>query len=153
MNNSVIKKYLNGITQICTGNQREFYRWVLKSGQSFTGNDRDRQKEREVIDSHHMRIHVKECFYNAQLLAVQQKDLHYYEGWYVADVILPFEHGFLVHDGRVIDVTANMKNISVKEYFGIPIPTNYIQDFILKHKIATSLLGIYWGKNVAPKTK
>lgn len=138
---------------MCKGNQREFYRWALKNGQSFTGDDRDRQKEREVIDAHQMRIHIKECFYNAQILAVQQKDLQYYEGWYVTELSIPFEHGFLVHDKRVIDLTANMKNIAVKEYFGIPISTNFVRDFILKHEIAASLLGVYWGENIATKTK
>lgn len=62
----------------------------------------------------------KECFRNALLLAFDNSDLTYVEGWGTS--IIPVEHAWCVdYDGNVVDPTWD--DGFERAYFGVAIPT------------------------------
>jgi hypothetical protein len=138
-----IVQYLRQIQKMLSGKQAEFYQWVLDNGKYFKGTERDRKKEDELIVKRRVSHKIKQCFYNSQILLLEDDDLQYYEGWYVPENLFPIEHGFVVHKGKVIDVTANSRK-DVIEYFGVPIPKKFVMKSILKKGRVESLLVQYW---------
>jgi len=132
-----IKLFLNSIK---TNNN--FYDWVLANGKLFTERDLEREKHLIKDGFNHK---LKACYYNSQMALFELKDAKYYEGWYIAtDIPIPLEHGFLVENEKVVDLTAN--GMKVKEYFGVSIPSKFVSEMILKYEMAQSILGLYWRK-------
>ena len=132
----MIKQYLKSISKILTNkNQKEYYNWILANGKLFNG------KQIKPIETPNNER--KKCFYNSQMLALSEK-YEYWEGWYVTKCFpLPFEHGWNMLDGNIIDVTAYGK-FEVNEYFGVKIPIGYIRKMLLKTGYSDGYLGRYY---------
>ena len=48
---------------------------------------------------------MKQCFYNAQLTAIQNPEFQYMEGFAQGRAGLPCHHGWLTLDGKLVDLT------------------------------------------------
>jgi len=83
----------------------------------------------------------KMCYRNAQQMAVLYPDQYTYcEG--IACGIIPTQHGWLVDtDGNVIDPT--WRNPEKATYFGVKVRHPYLAQFVVRHKLWTSVLGCY----------
>jgi hypothetical protein len=79
------------------------------------------------------RMKIKECFRNAALQAMRHPELTYVEGY--VEYIIPIEHAWLVDKtGRVIEPTLRRKT-PVKDYFGVPVKTEYLIKTITRNKL------------------
>jgi hypothetical protein len=117
--------------------QAKFYEYLLLHGEQFSEVDR---KKSERIRTERF-CKPKECYYNAQLMALDF-DMKYYEGYAVSGQLpLPVEHAWLVSNGRVIDITWH--DLSKPDYFGLEIPKEFIQKHILNTEKAEQLLWLY----------
>ena len=121
----------------------QFYEYIIIHGDYFTDSQRNIKEEQKYIKALYPN-QWKACYQNSLQLALAIKEIKYYEGWYITDVIsVPFEHAFCVNDkNQVIDLTANGK-FEVKEYFGLEIPEKYIWKKISKTKKYLNLLFEY----------
>ena len=92
------------------------------------------------------RPEMKQCYYNSQMAGIENEDLEYYEGWGISDIgiNIPFEHGFNVLNGKVIDYTWK-KGL---EYFGVRIPKDFYRKEMLRTKMAGTILFRYWEKKI-----
>lgn len=139
---SEILKYLNAVARMhetMQGSGEAYYKWVLKSGKLFT--------EREDAKKFHptFKKQFKGCYYNAQFMAIGYKRLKYYEGWGVTERVgIPFEHGFNVIDGKVVDISW----CDGIEYFGIELPLGFVMGEMLKEKTACTLLFRWWESKI-----
>ncbi len=69
----------------------------------------------------------KQCFANAQQLALAHPELTYVEGYAMS--VIPVHHGWCVDpDGAVVDVTWSTPGA---EYFGVPLLTRYVRRMAL----------------------
>lgn len=140
---SLIITYLENVTALMkTQDADKFYNWQLKNGQLFKNRDKRREKQLMAKGFAHKQ---KQCYYNSQMAILNlgvNTVAKYYEGWYIPKKIpIPMEHGFLVENGKVIDLTAKG---DVREYFGVEIPTKFILQKINETKMATALIFYYW---------
>lgn len=141
-----IKRYLEGMITVCKDHPLSAYnKLMLEQGTVF----------REVVSSDSMEVtkewrkrrkpKVKECFYNSQLFVTTETG-EYYEG-YCMDGLLPFHHGWVVIDGKVVDFTLEARNRSLKRqkikndannaaYLGVMIPKRAIVENIVKFGVA-----------------
>ena len=140
--NSSIIQYLTAVKTMLTGKQAEYYKWVLEHGKYFDGKSRDKETERKMIEMCFSHSEM-ECYYNSQMLVLNGRDFEYYEGWYVPDKLFPISHGFVVSNGRVVDVTVNSRH-EVLEYFGVNIPNKFVASSIKRRKITEPLIVEYW---------
>jgi len=148
-----IKTYLTAIHSLLSSpTQKHYYKWLLDNLEYFT--IRDTKTEDRLLSTAPFTIEPQQCFYNSQLLSVI-KGYSYYEGWYLTDLLpVPLEHGFLVSNDKVIDVTSRLlekKNIAkpgAVEYAGIHIPRDFIASYVLNHKKTSNLLYLYYCKEV-----
>lgn len=84
-----------------------------------------------------LRGEPKQCFYNAQMLAINDPTLTYVEGY--AQSVIPIHHGWCRDaDGCVIDPT--WKDPEGKLYFGVGFRTEYVRQQILDTGFAGSLI-------------
>jgi len=137
---SDILEYLNGIKKFYKGRSlaTAYYKWILKNGKLFTEKT-DPKKFNKAFKKR-----FKGCYYNAQMLALDNKGLKYYEGWAISKPIgFPMDHGFNVAGGRIIDVSWS----DGIEYFGIEIPLDFIRKEMLRTEIAGTILFRWWMKN------
>ena len=141
---SSIIQYLKGCRTLMSGKQAEYYQWVLDNGKYFKGTDRNKEMEKELIKNKHPHKE-KACYYNSQMLLIDLdcNDFEYYEGWYIPKGLIPIEHGFIVHKGKVIDLTINGRG-EVVEYFGVKIPTSFIRKRLINEGIADYSLVWFW---------
>jgi hypothetical protein len=120
-----IKEYLVALSRFSSG-KRESWRYssyaelVLDLGQEWNYAPLPSTVERGV---------KKECFRNALLLAIDNSDLTYVEGW--ATSIIPLEHAWCVdYDGNVVDPTWDDE--VDRAYFGVAIPTTVALSIVTK---------------------
>jgi len=126
---SEIEKYLDAIIEITSSNNN-IYGWLKKKGKFFTQKIEPKSYGK-----------MKACYYNSQLLALDNEDIEYYEGYAIDSKIgFPMEHGFAIKNRKVIDSTWK----TGKEYFGVKIPKSYIKKHWLENKIAGALLFYYY---------
>ncbi|MCK4526075.1 hypothetical protein KAW18_01785 [candidate division WOR-3 bacterium] len=137
----MIKKYLRQTYVMM--NKDPFYEWVLEKGKLFRGLKR--QPYKELIEKYRHGTKSKQCYYNSQMMALNSDGkISYYEGWYVTDGFsFPFDHGFNVYNGKVIDTTAYGK-MGVREYFGVKIPIKFVRESVLKTGMAEAILYRYY---------
>ena len=140
---SLIIKYLESVSELMkTQDADKFYSWQLENGQLFKKRDIRREKQLVAKGFAHKQ---KQCYYNSQMAMLNlgvNTVAKYYEGWYIPkNIPIPIEHGFLVEDGKVIDLTAKGE---VREYFGVEIPMKFILQKINETKMATALIFYYW---------
>lgn len=131
------------------GGQCEVYRYVLEHGQAFRATAPSKELLALVKEFNHFNIRKKACFYNSQMLTVESNGVFkYYEGWASTNLIgIPFEHGFNVYKGQVVDVTWQ----DGKDYFGLEIPLVFIRNFWDKTGMSQGLLGEYLAR-IIPRT-
>jgi len=141
------KKFLESLQKLMNEQRNDYYGWILAQGKIFTDDDRDKQKEFELIKQNHSHKE-KNCFYNSQILLTINDKYQYYEGWYITERIpIPIEHGFIVYNGKIIDITVNNR-FKVIEYFGVRIPTEFVCEHIIKSGYSESMLFWYWKEKI-----
>ena len=156
-----IKTYLEGIIAVCKGKIKHleaYSKLILEQGKAF----------HEVVSSDSMEItkawrkarkpKIKECFYNSQLF-VSTEVGEYYEG-YCMDGLIPFHHGWVVIDGKVIDFTLEARDRSLKRqkmknnannaaYLGVMVPKCAIVENIVKFGVAEPIAQKHYLKSEA----
>jgi len=93
-----------------------------------------------AIDDARMRFQIKQCFYNAQMLVLADRNnkLIYHEGYAFGRAIIAVQHGWATINGKVIDLTWRLDQTIRKsgrlkdrvigvypegfEYVGVPFP-------------------------------
>jgi len=93
-----------------------------------------------AIDDARMRFQIKQCFYNAQMLVLADRNnkLVYHEGYAFGRAIIAVQHGWASINGKVIDLTWRLDQTIRKsgrlkdrvigvypegfEYVGVPFP-------------------------------
>jgi hypothetical protein len=139
--------------------QEEF---ILQNGQEFKSQQLTEEEKNFVIDlinRNGIRCKQRECFANAQRLAIDSDKIKYVEG-YANPNLIPVSHAWNLFNGKVVDLTwieDTMKkaNSSPKrqkemitlgefsdkmEYFGVIIPTKIVCETALKNKEYNSLI-------------
>jgi len=137
---SDILEHLNGLVKLYANRELAgaYYKWILKNGKLFTEKT-DPKKFNKIFKKR-----FKGCYYNAQMLALDNKGLKYYEGWGITEAVgFPLDHGFNVTGGKVVDVSWP----DGIEYFGIEIPLKFIREEMLRTEIAGTILFQWWLKN------
>jgi len=139
---SVILDYLNGILKLHQNLRGErmvpaeaYYEWLLKNGKLFT--------EKEDAEKYHQEFKkvFKGCYFNAQVMALDNKELTYYEGWGITEKVgIPLEHAFNAVDGKVVDITW----VDGIEYFGVEVPVMFVTGAFLKVERAHPVLFQWW---------
>jgi len=93
---------------------------------------------------------TKQCYYNSQLLLLDNRSrLRYYEGWCLSNIV-PIEHAWCMLDGRVLDVTLeladkqlNHDRADATEYYGLEIPLEFVRSNMLDTETAEQLIWKY----------
>lgn len=78
--------------------------------------------------AHPHRLKKRDCFPNCLILAINNEDYHYCEGFAQVPGLggLPFHHAWLLDDnGGVIDPTWHEDSYIGTQYYGVPISTCY----------------------------
>jgi len=140
---SVILEYLNAVAKLYSGksqqerNARAYYKWILRTGKLFTEKG-DVKRFRKTFNKR-----FKGCYYNAQVMAIDNKGLKYYEGWGVTETVgIPLEHAFNIAKGKVIDISWT----DGIEYFGIEVPVKFAMGEMVKERTAHPILFLWWRK-------
>ena len=111
------------------GKQKAYYDWVFANGKVFVGINK-------LLPQGKMKF----CYYNSQMYALENKQAKYYEGWGITEGIgIPLEHGFNVIEEQAYDKTWNNGLV----YFGIHIPTKWVQEYVVKTSMADNLMYRY----------
>ena len=142
---SIVLEYLNALAKLYAGHEygEGYYKWVLENGKLFTEKE-DAKKFRKSF-----RKRFKGCYYNAQVMAVDNRELKYYEGWGVTEAVgIPLEHGFNVVGEKVVDISW----ADGKEYFGIEVPVDFVMREMVSEETAHPVLFLFW-KNQENKNK
>lgn len=152
MSGSTIEEHLKDIARICSGKQKEYWQWVAKNGKAFTEEDRDMDGEEKIIADPTFHTKKQACYYNSQMLVVGYDclaNLKYFEGFFLGESIpLPFEHGFVVQEERVIDISARKWNIETTEWFGVHIPTDFVRKQLVDNRVACALLSMWYREKI-----
>jgi len=138
---SDILEYLNAIKKFNKNRSigARYYKWILENGKLFTEKG-DPKKFNKVFKKR-----FKGCYYNAQMLALDNEELKYYEGWAISGGVgFPLDHGFNVAGGKIIDVSWP----DGIEYFGIEIPLDFVRREMLRTEIAGTILFRWWEKTI-----
>lgn len=116
--------------------QKPYFKWLLENGVVFTSHEA-RPAEFEVI--------IKQC-YNNSIRGSIYYDLEYWEGFYVTEFGIPFEHAFNVENGTVVDYTVNEFGFTVSEWFGVQIPPKILAEYISADEQFLTPLTYYYRK-------
>lgn len=116
--------------------------FILENGQSYTVNNKTYEGERDPMH---------ECYKNATLAAVRDKNKTYVEG-YISVHGVPIEHAWTVDKtGQVYDSTIT-PSMGVTGYYGVPFKTDYVMAAGLMNK-HYGLLGYESRKTLEPLLK
>jgi len=102
-----------------------------------------------AVDTSGTRFKMKECFYNAQLLALYDPstELVYHEGYAAGLAGVPMLHGWVTINGKVVDVTWRLDKRRSKgrlrdrifgtipegwEYMGVGFQTEFLRERIVR---------------------
>lgn len=118
----IIIDHIKSILSITSGEQHNFYRWLLENGRSYTTESlivwSKMNETRYLIHQ----IKEKACFSNS-LKVSERIGLDYVEGFYVIKGIgIPFEHAWNQNKGFVWDFTSRKFDLDVIERFGVVVP-------------------------------
>ena len=135
---SDLVNYLNAIARMqkgCSGLGEAYYKWILKNGTLFT----EREDARNYTKNFNRRPNG--CYYHAQVMSIDNRELKYYEGWGITKAVgIPMEHGFNVINGKVVDVTWE----DGIEYFGLKVSLDFVMKEMLKERTAHPVLFRWW---------
>ena len=129
------------------------YDFLLREGSFFSCQELNKEEKshiKKIVGRLGFAPQMKECFYNAQFLALSDSSnkIQYAEGYAYTD-LMPILHGFNVINGKVIDITwKNKKDDNKKNhaYYGVALPTQYVRKQMLDMSMATSLIECYENK-------
>jgi len=117
--------------------------YVDTKGVGFTSQELTHEETDIVfraVDDARMRFQIKQCFYNAQMLVLSDRNnkLIYHEGYAFGRSIIAVQHGWATINGKVIDLTWRLDQPVRKtgrlkdrvvgvypegfEYVGVPFP-------------------------------
>lgn len=168
---SQLKDYLEKLSEFIRNSKmktkdyyyQSFEEFVLKNGQEFKSQkltEEERKIVMGIIDRNFLDCKVKECYKNAQLLAIESDGkIQYVEGF--AFGVIPIPHAWNLINGKVIDLTwCNDGNLIEKdrmrrnkrkeniilgefykeEYFGVIFSIEEIRKNMLKKEMFTSII-------------
>jgi hypothetical protein len=118
-------------------------------GKFFESQPLTAEEEEEVRNSlgNVSRYQMKECFYNAQVVA-QRSNLAYVEGYCFSGMI-PIQHAWNSINGKVVDVTLKHQNDGKViagifpqgwEYFGVDFPVREITKMWAEHEMSYPII-------------
>ena len=140
-----IKQYLNALKKM--DSQRSgYYNWLLKKGKSFKAPGKLTSQEKTFVKQYRHSNKAKQCYYNSQMLNLNNSKFQYYEGWYLwEDIGFPLEHGFNVLRKKVVDTTQfNQNKKRKRSFFGVHIPKSFLRKNISETGMAQSVLYKYY---------
>lgn len=114
--------------------QKQYFEWLLERGVTFTEND-PRTAPFEVV--------IKGC-YNNSIRGTIYSGLEYWEGFYVTEIGIPFDHAFNVENGKVVDYTVAKFGFTVSEWFGVQIPPMILAEYISSGEEVLTPLTYYY---------
>ena len=159
-------------------NGQAYYDFILgnaveKKKQSFTKEEQDSLDH--IFSS---RYPAKECYRNAQSLAICNDELDYVEGWVDSGLPIQIEHAWNEYKGKIIDVTLILrtekelkkilpqelkhnaktleeqdretKRIENATYYGIKIPKKYLIKTVFDKKVHSPFLGEFFFACIRP---
>ena len=141
------------------------YDFLLKEGSYFDSKTLNKDELYQVEEmiykfiKAHGKPKKKQCYYNSQMVALMNDSFQYIEGVCLSDVGLPIQHGFLLLNNKVIDLTwTNDKEEYVigehsREYYGIPFLITDVRRACLKTLMWNSHLEPYWNNGLLFKNK
>jgi hypothetical protein len=122
-NKNVVLRYLESVNKML-GNSKESY--ILANGTLFIGREPSKNFIKTTFEPE-----MNRCYYNAQNISFEYKNLRYFEGVAFYDCIgLPIDHAWCVSDGKVIDITWEKpfeKYSRTCIYYGIDIPKGFVK--------------------------
>ena len=138
-----------------------YHQWLKKNGKCFTLKRGHKYSKRIKDKLESVEAHPSGCYGNSIRATIHDydKELQYYEGYYISEgVPIPLEHAWTVdrNTGKVVDATIigvwdkkkEHKNYGEVNYFGVPIPNEYVMAQSLKDSCYTARLGQYWKEKV-----
>jgi hypothetical protein len=157
---NTIREYLRGTAEFrrqametpvgfAYNSQEEF---VLQRGETIESaalDDAETALVFAAVDRCGKRFALKECFYNAQLLALydDSQELVYHEGYAVGHAGLPVLHGWVTVNDKVVDVTWRIEKLRSKgrlrnrimglipsgwDYLGVGFQTEFLRERIVR---------------------
>lgn len=142
------KKYIEDVKMLIERNanmtnQVAYWNFLLQNGREFKEHLGDYKKDKRIRNWLCKRKpKMKNCYYNAQLLVLDNPNLKYVEGLATSKRLgIPFEHGWCIFEGKIVDVTWKDDG---DEYFGVEIPTDFIRKRIVVTGMSQNYLGDYY---------
>lgn len=138
----------------------KYHKWLKENGKCFTVKKGYKPSKRIQKKLETFEAEVKGCYGNSLRAALYDydKELQYYEGYFIDEKVpIPIEHAWTVDKktGQVVDSTVlgAWTKIEDKEpgeinYFGLPIPNEYVMKESLRDSCYTPRLGQYWSEEV-----
>ena len=138
-----INEYLYNYLLLGSEKQVLYYNWLMEHGSFFELHFAADQLEPYLneIDE----ALPTTCFYSAQKFILAHPEFMYFEGWYNA--FMPAEHAFLVQKGKVLDLTSTNNVLKVTEWFGVKIPTDFVESETNKGRGKPLLYSYYQSLN------
>jgi hypothetical protein len=130
--------------------QVAFYDFMLEKGKEFKEHFTLNYKDRKVLDwLQRRRPKIKGCYYNSQMLILDNKELKYFEGFATTKTLgLPLEHAWCVYKDKIVDVTWKENG---DEYFGVEIPIELVRKTICDTGKSITILDRYFFKENGKK--
>ena len=109
-----------------------------------------------AVDRARMRFVQKQCFYNAQILALKEPSLQYVEGFAIGRSGFPVHHAWCTIGGKLVDLTWRTTTPNHKgrlrdrvfgeipegwSYRGVPFDAERILDRILETHVSRAFIG------------
>jgi hypothetical protein len=142
------KKYIMDISNFMRANESMriatiFHEFMLTEGKEFREHlTLDYKKDKRILKWLSRNPQKQACYYNSQLLAVDNPELKYFEGFATTKKLgLPLEHGWCVFEGKVVDVTWKDNG---DEYFGVEVPVGFIRKRMVETQMSRDLLRDYF---------
>jgi hypothetical protein len=135
------EQYLQQCCSLMQGRPHKFRR-LLEIGRSPKREEFTKDEERQIAAlKRAVRPQRKQCFRNCQrALMFGFDEFRYWEGFYCPPRFagLSFEHAWLTLNGKLVDLAPNCDGD--EHYFGVPIETQTVRDFMIEGKLHGPLL-------------
>ena len=155
---AAIKAYLEELRGFMAARRPPGFRYscihdyVLENGRNFESASLTAEQS-ELVGSIVARMSEaaipKQCFYNAQILAMAfwSERVSYVEGFAICSIPIPIHHGWVSVDGKVIDVTWKEDGLPIigefpegRGYYGASVSNEFISDRCAELGVAGTVL-------------
>ena len=168
------REYIKALRVLYDGNPngKAFYDFILRNAQEKKKQDFTKEEQTELDHIFSQRFPAKQCYANAQTLAICNDDIDYVEGWVDSGLPIQIEHAWnaliLRTDDELTKILPkefkhNAKTLYKQDeetkrfenaiYYGIKIPKKYMNRVVMDKKIHTSLLGEFYYHCIHPMQK